>query len=85
MKYHINLLELGYFLKGIALTALFTPSPKIFALAFGIAEFLHEIRKLKYHAVTGVRCDSQSHLYRKRNNLISPHAEHGNESIVTGH
>ena len=27
--------------------------------AFGSAEFLHEIRKLKYHAVTGVRCDRQ--------------------------
>ncbi len=27
--------------------------------AFGSAEFLHEIRKLKYHAVTGVRHDRQ--------------------------
>ncbi len=27
--------------------------------AFGSAEFLHGIRKLKYHAIAGVRCDRQ--------------------------
>lgn len=27
--------------------------------AFGSVEFIHEIRKLKYHAITGVRCDRQ--------------------------
>lgn len=27
--------------------------------AFGTVDFLHSIRKLKYHAIAGVRCDRQ--------------------------
>ena len=27
--------------------------------ANGCVEFLHKIRKLKYHAITGLRCDRQ--------------------------
>jgi hypothetical protein len=27
--------------------------------AFGTVDFLHGIRKLKYHAIAGVRCDRQ--------------------------
>jgi len=51
---------------GQVLTQILNQTLKVMILAdtaFGSVEFLHGIRQLKYHAITGVSCDRQLLMY----------------------